>query len=46
MHQDVVCASQIEGRCNNYIGSVWVMTVVCASQIEGRCNKHLKYLQL
>ena len=34
----VVCASQIEGRCNVKYEKVNVMDVVCASQIEGRCN--------
>ena len=34
----VVCASQIEGRCNKIVNGQMSVPVVCASQIEGRCN--------
>ena len=34
----VVCASQIEGRCNDLLTVTVKKNVVCASQIEGRCN--------
>ena len=34
----VVCASQIEGRCNIIPHYNAQLDVVCASQIEGRCN--------
>ena len=36
----VVCASQIEGRCNRFEPEKLAERVVCASQIEGRCNSN------